>query len=156
MPLKVLIPLRVKPRTLPAPVSTTALWSDATMIAPPGVTLPASVVDAHPASIRPSTVAPPAHAAPVSSRRRSNWLSFFVCIVSLSRIRLEVEFTTQLNLSGSARAGGSPDGVECAETVPTAARSACQVGEFAGGVESRSHVDEAPLRVVQNVVELQP
>ena len=52
--------------------------------------------------------------------------------------------------------GSGADRVESAETKTAAARSAGEIGYIACGIECRRHIEETPLSVIPDVVELEP
>ena len=68
----------------------------------------------------------------------------------------EVELDGQLDLPWPAGAGSGADRVESAETETAAALSAGEIGYVARGIECRRHVEETPLSVIPDIVELDP
>jgi len=68
----------------------------------------------------------------------------------------EVELGGQLDLSWAACSGSRADCVQSAESETAAARSAGQIGDVACGIECRRHIEETPIGVVPNIVELEP
>src|SRR5215472_15240102 len=118
MPLKVWIPFFVKPRTLPAVVSTTAFVSRATIVGPDEANAEVLLCDEQPvSSSAPAAVPPTTMAARRKTARRGIPESLPFCICFLLKPS-EVDLRPQLHIAGCAYS------VQCAEaeTPATAAQ----------------------------------